>query len=74
MSIMGLHFLLSTLTLGTMAPTSLYGSKKSPTSKAGKGCTALLQVALALGKFSLQLASISVVKLKVSQILQHRRI
>lgn len=68
MSVMGLHFLLSTLTLGTMARTSLYGSKKSPTSKAGKDCTALLQVASALGKLNLQLAPISVVNYKPSQI------
>lgn len=60
MSVMGPHFLLSTLTLVTMAPTSLYGSKKSPTSRAGKDCTAPSQVALALGKLNLQLALISV--------------
>ena len=59
MSVMVPHFLLSTLTLVTMAPTSLYGNKKSPTSRAGKDYTAPSQVALVLGKLNLQLALIS---------------
>lgn len=60
MSIMGPHFLLWTLTLVTMAPTSLYGSKKSPTSRAGKDYMVPSQVASVLGKLNLQLALISV--------------
>lgn len=66
MSSMGLHFLLSTLTLVTMAPTSLYGNKKSSTSRAGKDYTAPSQVASALGKLKLQIAPISVANLKTA--------